>query len=561
MAETPPAVRRDPMPGWLALAFGAVVLLGGGLLLLTPLPVLLGSYIPDDAFYYFQTARNLAVHGFSSFDGIHFTNGYQPLWFLICVPFFKLFPHGGDVPVRLLLALQVMLATISTMLVVRLFARQAGLAPAALAGAAWVFIFQRIMLNGLETSLLALCYVLLLDQYLAATREDRITPGRYLLLGLLLALTFLARTDSGFLVLALSLALLIRVLAKRQERNGFLLFVLPLFLFAGGYLASNLAATGHLMPVSGAVKQWYSAQARGQAVTSACCPLQVQLSNLVWPLAYKKGLVILAGVTLPWLLLMLSWLPALRAALAPVRRLWPFFLAATAAYLFYATAFYGPYSRTSWYYLPQVLLALLSMAMLLQLLINRWVQRAHVGVLRAHVGVLRAHVGVLRAHTGVQRAPAVAVVLAVLCILGIGGFTGLSGWRKMHAAPQGWNYALYLTAQWARHGLPPGATAGSSSAGILGYYAEHPVVNTDGLVNDYAFFEQYLQTGRVKEYCRKWDYFIGGEFSPGEGLRSFPGSQAVALPAEVTGVPFQVDDSSQQAHILVLRMQPGADHE
>ncbi|MHB0939305.1 MAG: hypothetical protein ACYDCO_24545 [Armatimonadota bacterium] len=527
VADKPTASRRDPMPARLALAFGVVVLLGGALLLLTPLPVLMGAYIPDDAFYYFQTARNLAATGFSSFDGIHYTNGYQPLWFLICVPFFKLFPHGGDVPVRLILLLQLLLAALSTALVVRLFARQAGLAPAALAGAAWVFIFQRIMLNGLETSLLTLLYVLLLDRYLAATQEEEIRPGRYFGLGLLLALTFLARTDSGFLLLALPLAMLARVMAKRREWRGFLLFLLPLFLFAGGYLAYNLAATGHLMPVSGAVKQWYSAQARAEAVAAAGSAWRVAAGNLLWPLAYPKGLVILAGVTLPWLLLVLSLLPAARTALAPARRLWPFFLAATAAYLFYALMFFGPYSRTSWYYLPQVLLALLSTAMLLRLLIDRWMPRVPA---------------------------AVSVAVAVLCILGIGGYTGLSQWRKMHAAPQGWNYALYVAARWARDGLPPGATVASSSAGILGYYAEHPVINTDGLVNDYAFLEEYLRAGRVTEYCGKWDYFIGGEFSPGEAEQAFPGNRTVALPPEVTGIPFQVDDSGRQARIVVLRM-------
>ena len=39
----------------------------------------------DDAFYYFQIARNIATGHGSSFDGIHHTNGYHPLWMLVCV--------------------------------------------------------------------------------------------------------------------------------------------------------------------------------------------------------------------------------------------------------------------------------------------------------------------------------------------------------------------------------------------------------------------------------------------------------------------------------------------
>ena len=46
----------------------------------------------DDAFYYFQVARNTAEGHFSSFDGgITRTNGYHPLWMFVLVPFFLAF--------------------------------------------------------------------------------------------------------------------------------------------------------------------------------------------------------------------------------------------------------------------------------------------------------------------------------------------------------------------------------------------------------------------------------------------------------------------------------------
>ena len=37
----------------------------------------------DDAFYYLKLADSLANTGTSSFDGIHATNGYHPLWLLL----------------------------------------------------------------------------------------------------------------------------------------------------------------------------------------------------------------------------------------------------------------------------------------------------------------------------------------------------------------------------------------------------------------------------------------------------------------------------------------------
>ena len=46
----------------------------------------------DDAFYYFQIARNLAEGKFSTFDGgITQTNGYHPLWMLLITPFYWVF--------------------------------------------------------------------------------------------------------------------------------------------------------------------------------------------------------------------------------------------------------------------------------------------------------------------------------------------------------------------------------------------------------------------------------------------------------------------------------------
>ena len=46
----------------------------------------------DDAFYYFQIAKNLADGKFSTFDGgITRTNGYHPIWMLLITPFYWAF--------------------------------------------------------------------------------------------------------------------------------------------------------------------------------------------------------------------------------------------------------------------------------------------------------------------------------------------------------------------------------------------------------------------------------------------------------------------------------------
>ncbi|MEK6239224.1 MAG: hypothetical protein N2C14_31285 [Planctomycetales bacterium] len=45
---------------------------------------------PDDSFYYFEIARNLAEGHGSTFDRIEQTNGYHPLWVAVCAPVFAL---------------------------------------------------------------------------------------------------------------------------------------------------------------------------------------------------------------------------------------------------------------------------------------------------------------------------------------------------------------------------------------------------------------------------------------------------------------------------------------
>ena len=57
-------------------------ILAVALLLLGVFP---NAVFEDDAYFYFQIARNILVHGASSFDGLTLTNGYHPLWMGVLV--------------------------------------------------------------------------------------------------------------------------------------------------------------------------------------------------------------------------------------------------------------------------------------------------------------------------------------------------------------------------------------------------------------------------------------------------------------------------------------------
>lgn len=93
-----PLDQTSSQPNWLPSLAGCAILLAAFAVFFGNLrfgPAVLSIGLEDDFFYYAQVARNLALHGTSSFDGTHLTNGYHPLWLLILTVFTKLFDEDG----------------------------------------------------------------------------------------------------------------------------------------------------------------------------------------------------------------------------------------------------------------------------------------------------------------------------------------------------------------------------------------------------------------------------------------------------------------------------------
>ena len=86
---------------WGALLVGIV----GVRLLLPWLPMewLIANTLSDDAFYYFQVARNAAAGRGVTFDGEHPTNGFHPLWMGMSIAVYALTPNQPTLPIHTLL--------------------------------------------------------------------------------------------------------------------------------------------------------------------------------------------------------------------------------------------------------------------------------------------------------------------------------------------------------------------------------------------------------------------------------------------------------------------------
>ncbi|GAB4502915.1 MAG: hypothetical protein Fur0035_24730 [Anaerolineales bacterium] len=168
-------------------------------------------FLRDDAYYYFKVAQNISQGLGSTFDGINPTNGYHPLWLLICVPIFALARFDLILPLRIVLLLQAALSAASSLLLYRLLKRALTPAIAVLAASFWALdltLHNTITQMGLETGLLAFSLLLLLtalQRYQAAPSQKRL-----LWLSAAATLTLFSRLDSIYLVLLLGVWLIFR---------------------------------------------------------------------------------------------------------------------------------------------------------------------------------------------------------------------------------------------------------------------------------------------------------------------------------------------------------------
>jgi len=159
----------------------------------------------DDAYYYFKVAQNISEGHGSTFDGINRTNGYHPLWMLVCVPIFALARFDLILPLRVLLLVMGALSAATAILFYRLIGKVFHPAIGALAALYWALnydILVRMYQQGLETGIAIFFAVLLvykLFEFETAWRKAQVTTKQLTTLGVIALLTVFSRLDLIFL--------------------------------------------------------------------------------------------------------------------------------------------------------------------------------------------------------------------------------------------------------------------------------------------------------------------------------------------------------------------------
>lgn len=192
----------------------AAALAGSIYVALTPANSLLRWYNIDDAFYYYKVARNVLAGNGVSFDGINLSNGFHPLWMVVCLAVFWTSNINLVLPLRLLVIVSGLFNAATAWLLFRLLRKYLHPMAAFIAALFWALfpqIYNTGTVHGMESAV-SIFFIVLLIKTVSDLQDNRdkapLTYKKMALAGLVGALTILSRLDNLFVVAFLGLFLL-----------------------------------------------------------------------------------------------------------------------------------------------------------------------------------------------------------------------------------------------------------------------------------------------------------------------------------------------------------------
>ena len=454
----------------------------------------------DDAYYYYEIAKNLAEGKFSTFDGITRTNGYHPLWMLLITPFYWIFdPETALFGIK---AFEIMLITGAVVLVV-LAARLARLPWILLFAVLPMLLNRRPLMVGMEAAA-ALFTLGVLFLVLSLFARDPLR-WRWPLAVTVFTLPW-ARLEYVAISMAATVALCLIEWSRRKESLAWvslgafissLSSLRSLIPFAGAcagilmYFVYNGVVFGGLVPVSGVAKLMKSQSLWAKSGYSFLQNFQYFLQmHAVGPGELLVALEVCAYLLVVW------WFGR-RSRRREDDLLLGFLVGVFSlgvghlAQFMYAVLLMHPevhgFSKlySKWYYVPGYLLMALIVPVrcwvivscLRRLIVSKWHQVANV----ASVGVLV--IGMIVTFDKVNFTSPYLFVDRLSQSLGIT-----------------WKVVGYAGARVMNRLLPEGSIVGSWDAGVIGYFSRFPVVELGGLVNSYEYLRSADRASLLRSY-------------------------------------------------------------
>ncbi len=465
------------------LLFAAMVAgsVGALVLALLPMRLAISHFVTDDMFYYLTLARNVADGQTVSLDGRTPTNGFHPLWLIICVGIESIFRDHPDVAYHVAIELCALFFLATGWLLYGIIRRTAGETPALVVGALFLFNYRMatIGLSGLETALYGLSIVILLGWLTRRGVEGLRSLRDAVVLGLLLAFTYWSRLDALLLGACVCLGLLLftsgrpfvmRIALAAVAGVTSLIATLPWFVF-------SIRSVGALLPRSGfAIQSWvghyanpsmslaanviHIVHARAEGMTETVNDIGNVLA--IWPFIpffnskfrYVGVLVCLAALVAVVVLLFRA-----RGApgLLPFRWI-PFY---ALAHTIYYAVIVKPEIR---YLYPVFILMSFYLAVAVQWRIARAREPARATSNLTYGAIAMLCCGLVAGATAFQYGYGAGRYNSVH----LGFYGGLATWIRAHTEKD--------------------AIVGGFNCGIVSYYSDRRVVNLDGVMNDAAIW-------------------------------------------------------------------------
>ena len=232
-------------------------------------PRVLTRCLAGDSYHYLAIARKAAIHHFYTYDGIHVTNGFHPLWqYTIRGVFALLRLHSHEAQGIAVMMMALCATTVGVILACAAIVRitnQYFLGLLLVPGLYYLVVGVHVRnlsiwstFNGMESapSVLfgGLFFFVFSRYYGAAAARSFNTAAAYRAIGWVLPFVILSRLDDVFLLPALLISLILFEPDHKKKVSAALWIALPSGLTILCYLVYNKATAGAAMPLSGATK-------------------------------------------------------------------------------------------------------------------------------------------------------------------------------------------------------------------------------------------------------------------------------------------------------------------
>ena len=502
-----------------------------------PIEKILSYFVIDDAFYYFKIASNIAKGLEPTFDGEYFTNGYHPFWMGLLVLIYYFIPADKILAVKVILGLSVILYFLTSLLIWKIisFFVKNEITQYILVGAyalnPWNLTFY---LNGLETplSLLFFSWLILICLEIFSGQDS---GKNFILAGIISGLLILVRLDYGLFAAFTFLAIIWK---RGLDWKNLTWFCLPAALLAGPWFLYNKIYFGSFFPTSGLSYTLINHRLFFYKSRSLAKIILWSIYNFGGSLAFSLqtiGLPMLHYAIEAWVR-SAAWLLLLAGFLAsPVIYLWKrrgLGFLKSAGWVTFAIFLFGflasvfvhgaiRWSGRPWYFSVFPIIAILFAVLLLSEEPIYFYQKR------------------------------ISVFFLIFYLISYGFYAKDIFFQQANQVD------MYRMAVWVRDNLPEDARIASFNSGIVGYFSDRFVLNSDGLVNQQAY--EAMKENRLWEFFQKSkiDYIIDYEIALTYRYKSFLGIDDPLdrlRKVETVGLPDASKDNYAGSRLAVYKL-------